>query len=187
MFQLRRGLLTVGMMAFVTVQGCAVMPKPAVMISELNPKKSKELIEKSTVAENDEVTSIVLSCIVKSINQKTGFKIIGINRNSILPVQIIAKPQRGEGLVVIQILGIKVNKTIGNALSEISLSLALTIFDHSGESIYLRSVTVQKKEALELVELLELTAHNALEEYLQDSDLRAIILRLRFGSLGNIL
>lgn len=194
--------------------GCATAklskgPDPAVLINhdeiapigvatamdERDSEKIGTIGATSIVVKKNDLVDLVGNHLVRYINEKIGLNVERVQVTGNDSIKLVATKKKVEGVIVLRIKSLKMFSM--DALLqpvEVNLTLELVVFDESGQEIYRRiadghyekriGITVVEKSAGELVEAV---VKETLSQYVKDSELKKIIAKFKYGTLGGAI
>lgn len=142
-----------------------------------------------------DLTELATNYLVQYINSKVELNVVRVAMEGEASVKEIAVSHMVEGIVLLKVKEMKLF-SIEALLQpvEADLTLELIVFDSTGDQIYSRTVTGHNETriGISIVEnstgkIVEAALKDALSQLVKDSELRAIIGKIKYGSIPKVL
>lgn len=149
----------------------------------------------SIVVKKNDLVDLVGNHLIRYISEKIGLNVERVQINENDSIKLVAMKKKVEGVIVLRIKSLRMFSM--DALLqpvEVDLTLELIVFDEVGQEIYHRiadghyekriGISVVEKSAGELVETV---VKETLSQYVKDAELKKIIAKFKYGTLGGAI
>lgn len=166
--------------------GCASAPKPGKQMPILSPSKESE--------PQTNLPDLITHYLVYYINLKAGLNVERLHKDQLVPLELTASNDKKEESVFLRVSKFRISTD--DALFKplvANLTLELEVLDKNGAQIYQTTVTGHHENptAMPVLEetarsLAEGVVKDTLKRLIQDPELKKIIAKYKYGTLGSI-
>lgn len=180
---------------FWLITGCAVA-KPLPSAEVLSPTERAESMDARIVELNkDELLEKVSQYLSHYINEKVGLRVERTQISDEDSVRFVAVESKLDGALVLRVKELKAFVMgLQEQSMKVDLALGLSVFDAFGKRIYQRVVRDQQEKRFEISDVrpdverfVEAVMKSALSQYIKDPELKVIIAKFKYGSLGGVI
>ncbi len=164
-------------------------------IDERASEKIGVIDSAAIIVKKSDLTDLVGDRLIRYINEKVGLDVVRVQLNETDSIKLITTKKKMKGVIILKIKSLRIFAADALAhLIEAEMILELTVLDEVGQKIYQRTASGQhKQQAITPITeettkvIVESVTKTALRQYSEDSDLKKIIAKFKYGAIGGVI
>ncbi len=201
-------------LCFITVAGCAAPKLPgkpdidsslhsdqrlsvgvANTIDERDSEKIGMIGAAAVIVKKSDLADLVGNRLIRYINEKIGLDVERVQLNETDSIKLITTRKKMKGVIILKIKSLSI--FAAGALThpiEAKMILELTVLDETGQKVYQRIANGHHKQQVTIPiteettkALVESVIKTALRQYGEDPDLKKIIAKFKYGTIGGVI